>query len=210
MPSDALTSLPFHLLVTRAPEAPIESFADYRNVAWLARERAISVLPSVAALRALRVVAKTASAPKPFVGYGNPVFGQDKRRRRGGERRARLLPPISAGPVSIWRRCGAACPRLPETADELKSVARLGAPASEIISAAPPTVAAVKQARLDHYRIVYFATHGLVAGDVKGLAEPALALSLPPAAAETACSPPARWRSSSSMPTWSCFRRATR
>jgi len=28
-------------------------------------------------------------------------------------------------------------------------------------------------------RIVYFATHGLVAGDIKGLAEPSLALSIP-------------------------------
>jgi CHAT domain-containing protein len=32
---------------------------------------------------------------------------------------------------------------------------------------------------LADYRIVYFATHGLVAGDVKGLAEPSLALSIP-------------------------------
>ena len=32
---------------------------------------------------------------------------------------------------------------------------------------------------LDQYRIVYFATHGLVAGDVQGLTQPALALSLP-------------------------------
>jgi hypothetical protein len=30
-----------------------------------------------------------------------------------------------------------------------------------------------------HCRIVYFATHGLVAGDIKGVAEPSLALSLP-------------------------------
>jgi CHAT domain-containing protein len=29
------------------------------------------------------------------------------------------------------------------------------------------------------YRVVYFATHGLVAGDIKGLAEPSLALTLP-------------------------------
>jgi CHAT domain-containing protein len=29
------------------------------------------------------------------------------------------------------------------------------------------------------YRVVYFATHGLVAGDVKGLAEPSLALTSP-------------------------------
>ena len=37
----------------------------------------------------------------------------------------------------------------------------------------------MKRARLADYRIVYFATHGLVAGEVKGLAEPALVLTLP-------------------------------
>ena len=37
----------------------------------------------------------------------------------------------------------------------------------------------MKRAPLADYRIVYFATHGLVAGDVKGLAEPSLALSIP-------------------------------
>ena len=37
----------------------------------------------------------------------------------------------------------------------------------------------VKRAPLADYSIVYFATHGLVAGDVKGIAEPSLALSIP-------------------------------
>ena len=37
----------------------------------------------------------------------------------------------------------------------------------------------VKQIPLAEYRVVYFATHGLVAGDVKGLGEPSLALTLP-------------------------------
>src|SRR5262249_35746329 len=37
----------------------------------------------------------------------------------------------------------------------------------------------VKRLPLADYRVVYFATHGLVAGDVKGLGEPALALTLP-------------------------------
>lgn len=37
----------------------------------------------------------------------------------------------------------------------------------------------MKRLPLAHYRIVYFATHGLVAGDIKGLAEPSLALSIP-------------------------------
>ena len=42
---------------------------------------------------------------------------------------------------------------------------------------------AVKQTKLDQYRIVYFATHALVSGETeqaaKGMAEPALVLSLP-------------------------------
>jgi CHAT domain-containing protein len=37
----------------------------------------------------------------------------------------------------------------------------------------------VKRLPLVDYRVVYFATHGLVAGDIKGLAEPSLALSIP-------------------------------
>ncbi len=37
----------------------------------------------------------------------------------------------------------------------------------------------MKHTPLADYRIVYFATHGLVAGDVKGLGEPSLALSIP-------------------------------
>jgi hypothetical protein len=37
----------------------------------------------------------------------------------------------------------------------------------------------MKRAPLADYRVVYFATHGLVAGDIKGLGEPSLLLSLP-------------------------------
>jgi hypothetical protein len=32
---------------------------------------------------------------------------------------------------------------------------------------------------LRDYRIIYFATHGLIAGDVKGFGEPSLVLTLP-------------------------------
>ena len=37
----------------------------------------------------------------------------------------------------------------------------------------------MKRAALGDYRVVYFATHGLLAGDVKGLGEPSLALTIP-------------------------------
>jgi len=71
-------------------------------------------------------------------------------------------------------------PALPDTADELIAIAKqVGAGDEDIYLGRDASVAAVKRARLDNYRIVYFATHGLVAGEVKGLAEPALVLTIP-------------------------------
>jgi CHAT domain-containing protein len=56
---------------------------------------------------------------------------------------------------------------------------KLGAPASDIHLRLEATEAAVKTVPLSDYRVIYFATHGLVAGDIKDVAEPSLALSLP-------------------------------
>lgn len=53
---------------------------------------------------------------------------------------------------------------------------------------APPRTAGetrVKRSPLSDYRVAYFATHGLVVGEVKGLAEPSLALALPQQPTET-------------------------
>jgi CHAT domain-containing protein len=77
-------------------------------------------------------------------------------------------------------RLSDALPPLPETAVELAAVAaKVGAPPSDIHLGADASESTVKQVALSDYRIVYFATHGLVAGDVKDLAEPALALTIP-------------------------------
>ena len=71
-------------------------------------------------------------------------------------------------------------PRLPETAAELRAVGQnVGAPASSIYLRQAASETTVKRAALADYRVVYFATHGLVAGEIKGLAEPSLALTLP-------------------------------
>jgi CHAT domain-containing protein len=66
-------------------------------------------------------------------------------------------------------------PPLPDTGDELKAVAKtLGAPLSDIYLGADASETNVQCAPLADYRVVYFATHALVAGDIKGLGEPAL------------------------------------
>lgn len=59
----------------------------------------------------------------------------------------------------------------------------LNVDAGDVFFGLAATERAVKSARLDQYRIVYFATHGLVAGELKDFAsaeaEPALALTMP-------------------------------
>jgi CHAT domain-containing protein len=80
---------------------------------------------------------------------------------------------------------------LPETAGELCDVARsLGSTDDSVLLGAAATEAALKamsaSGRLADARVVHFATHGLVAGELGGLAEPALVLSPPPEGAPAA------------------------
>ncbi len=73
---------------------------------------------------------------------------------------------------------------LPETADELCEIGRrLGVPKREILLGAGATEGALRelseQGRLADYGILHFATHGALAGELKGSAEPGLILTPP-------------------------------
>lgn len=178
VPAGALTSLPFQVLVTKKPDGA--SVDRYRQAAWLLNERAITVLPSVPSLRALRSFARDSRAQKPFIGFGDPVFQQSP----GDKRAARNVQPYQnyyEGSAVDLDRLRTGLPALPETAGELQAVAKaLGAsPQDDVKLGAAATVTNVNQLPLDQYRVVDFATHGLVAGEVNGLSEPALVLTLP-------------------------------
>src|SRR5262249_49380141 len=71
--------------------------------------------------------------------------------------------------------------RLPDTAQELKSIAlALGVdPAKALYLGKEANEQRVKASKLSGYRVVAFATHGLLPGDLDGLTQPALALSAP-------------------------------
>lgn len=189
-PSGALTALPFHLLVTDKPHAAIpEKIDGYRDAAWLLKRQAVSVLPSVASLKSLRAFARKDHGVKPMTGFGDPLFNPAQ--EGSGDKRAATKTAARGVTTSaytdFWRGAGVdrgklalALPQLPDTADELNAVAKdLGVAASDIHLGSEASETTVKRAPLADYGIVYFATHGLVAGDVKGLAEPSLALSIP-------------------------------
>ena len=75
----------------------------------------------------------------------------------------------------------ATLPRLPDTAEEIRGLARamnadLG---RDVFLGARANEQTVKTLDLARYRVVAFASHGLVPGDLEGLTQPALALSAP-------------------------------
>ena len=74
-----------------------------------------------------------------------------------------------------------ALPRLPETRAEIIAIAEtLGADTNrDLFLGRDANEHNAKTAPLDKYRIVSFATHGLTAGDLDGLNQPALALTSP-------------------------------
>jgi CHAT domain-containing protein/Tfp pilus assembly protein PilF len=179
--SGALTSLPPQVLITSDPEN-----RDLASVDWLMRKYAVTVLPSVASLKILRGGKSVVAAAEPMVGFGDPVF--DRTSQRGTIQKVATL---NRSPVAFHRGLTAdtvalahALPPLPETADELRAIGKeLGAKSEDIHVGEAASVPNVKHAKLDNYRVVYFATHALIAGEVekfaKVKAEPALVLSIP-------------------------------
>ena len=181
VPDGALQSLPFAVLVARIA-------AKSARTSWLADRYAFSVVPSVAALRALRTFSRSKPGKEPFIGFGNPLLEGEV----GGQRRlaARALfdtDTSSVQQVSASGTIGIAnveairrFPPLPETAEELRAAAAiLHAAATSYFQGAQATETRVKQTALAQYRVVSFATHGAIAGEMSGVAEPGLILTPP-------------------------------
>jgi CHAT domain-containing protein/lipopolysaccharide biosynthesis regulator YciM len=176
VPDGALQSLPMAVLVTRPSQQDPERIEDHRNIAWLAHDYAVTMLPAVSSLRALREFGTAEHASAPFLGIGNPMLSGAP--ERTGVTLASLFRGATADPEKVR-----ALPPLPETATELHAIAKtLGASEADLLLGARASEPVLRQMPLDRYRVIEFATHGLMSGELKGLAEPALVLT-PPAKA---------------------------
>ena len=213
--SGPLTQLPFQLLVTEPARVAFpNSSLGYRDVAWLSRKHAITTLPAVSSLEALRAFAKDSHADEIYVGFGNPLLqGEPEKYKEDADRAAlararQRCDSLSGSKVSSAdnARQGirsfalndagladlAAIRRqvpLPETAEELCDVAKIvGVSAAQVHLGAEATESAVKQLSADgslsKYRIIHFATHGFVAGQLSATSEPGLVLTPPETASE--------------------------
>jgi CHAT domain-containing protein len=170
--SNELLSLPFSMLVT---EPPNDGADRYQKAAWLVRKHAVTQMPSIRSFTSFRRTVQGSTAPLPFIGFGNPAFsGKSKGAGLSAlSEHCQLGAPV---PASLVRGLAA----LPETEDELKRVAKaLGAKRNSIILGNDVTEARVRDLPLDQYKVVYFATHGLLPGELRCQSQPALALSPP-------------------------------
>jgi CHAT domain-containing protein len=187
VPTGPLSSLPFQVLVTEPPTTNGDDAARIRAASWLIRRHALSVLPSVQSLAALRRLAPPNAPAKPFLGIGDPVLtgpAATTPQARGSRRPAPKLAAVYRNGQADPRAVRELLP-LPETADELRAVAKLlGAGSDALLLRQDATETRVKQTRIEDYRVVQFATHGLVAGELSGYDEPALVLTPPEKATE--------------------------
>ena len=153
----SLTTLPFALL---APRQGAPSLARAR---WLVRDHVLITLPSLHSLTAPRRDARSREL-RGFVAVGAPD----------------LAP---SGTAMAYRSAEMArrvrdLPSLPATEPELRTVAlALAAPEQSILTGKLATEAAVREADLSRASVLAFATHGLMAGDLDGLDEPALVMT---------------------------------
>jgi len=184
VPPPDMLRLPFAALVTRPP-------ATGASPDWLIRHHAVSVLPSIAGLRALRAASASGTAvPGRFLGVGDPVLaaaapvdcGATLPLLRAAGGATSMLRPGEARPLPLADPARlAALPRLPDTACEVQAAAALF-PTSQVLLGAAATETALKAAdatgALAEASVILFATHGLVAGEAGAMA-PGLVLTPP-------------------------------
>ena len=152
-----------------------------KDIDWLVRSYAITNLPSVASLKVLRSTSSRSSAQEPIIAFADPIFSKDRNKQVAA---LRSVVNFYEGGQPDLISLARSLPQLPDTANEVQAIARvLKAEKKDLKLGVFASETTVKQTKLDDYRIVYFATHGLVAGEVekfaKVKAEPALALTIP-------------------------------
>ncbi len=183
-------------------------FDGYRGVPWLLRKAAVTQLPSVNALTTLRALPAAAGNRREFIGFGDPYFSKTQHAEAGAQgniqiaalsanlRNLRIdtiaLPmaadadessggELRSAPKIANSSTLAQLARLPETADEIRDIAlALKADMNQdVFLGVQANEKNVKSMNLADRRVLAFATHGLIPGDLNGLEQPALALTAP-------------------------------
>ena len=176
IPDGALQSLPPHLLTPLADSVDARDVATYGHAEWLGLRIPVSIAPSASAIVATRATNRSSTATRELLGFGDPVF-------TGARRVPVALAPhwaaVRAGTVK--RSDIARLQRLPQTRNELNAIARiLGPDRSDLFLGDDASERWLAAVRTDDYRVISFASHALMPGELPGLREPAIVLTPDP------------------------------
>lgn len=161
----------------RNPTPPEQAL--YAQLPWLIQSYTLTILPSASSLKILREPHKTTTAiQERFIGFGDPILGGT-----GTSRGGKML--LAGRGMRVARDEIQNLDRLPNTRTELLTVASvLGVePTSHVFLGEQATETRVlelnQSGRLGRTAVLSFATHGLMAGQLQGLTQPALVLTPP-------------------------------
>jgi CHAT domain-containing protein len=190
-PDNAMLSLPIAALVTdqasvdlvarrrQAIRAAKGGVLSYDGVAWLGRKAETSLVVSVAAFVQARQ-APVSPAPRPLIGFGDSVQASASDPRAFSA--VTNFAGVGDADVDLCRSTRDALLTLKplnEATRELESVSGAMGGASTLVTGAAFSDTAIQQRTdLDQYRVLYFATHGLLPQPGGCLPEPALLTSL--------------------------------
>lgn len=166
-PDGAMLRLPINLLI--ADQASVDAYQariktpkadefDMRGIKWLGRAAEVSTAVSARAFRDVRLAAPS-TAPKVYLGFGrNAPVSPSATVQLASTRSVSGAGAVDCNwPLDNWSR--------PISDEELKTARSIiGAGESKVVTGAAFSDTAIKaETDLNQYRIIHFATHGLVA-----------------------------------------------
>src|SRR5262249_28802837 len=173
-PVGDLVGLPLAVLLSTAPPGT-DGMYDLTQAKWAALDYDFSYVPSLKGFLAARQASRRLGADLAFLGVGDPALAAvDENGLRAGQ----LLARRGAAEVAAALQ---ELPSLPDTRAELVDASRYFPPGgSTLLLGQAATEEAVRLKPLSRYAVIEFATHGLISGDVPGVAEGALVLTPKP------------------------------
>ena len=187
VPDAALQSVPFSALITKLPNKKIRTLEEHADVAWLVKEKAVSVLPDVGSLHMLRAVlpSEDNAGSNNFLGIGDPSLKEGAKtialqsKENLATRGATTLRTIIGESRSaVDADVIGEMIELPDSADELRNISQLlKGSKQDIYLRNKATQSIITDLEMSKFKVVQFATHGLMAGEFQGLFEPALVLT---------------------------------
>ena len=180
--SGQLAQLPFAVL----PRRP-----DPAQPAWLIRDIAISHVPTANGWLSLKRLSSQPAAPQALLAWGDPAFDANAAQvAAAGGSTVRAVPVTRTLEGHARNIMDASTyvnyskiPPLPETRDEVLQLAKIlqADPRQDLVLGPEATRASVlkhsSSGQLAKKQVVVFATHGLLAGDLPNLNQPALAMA---------------------------------